>query len=214
MSATTKEKILDVALNVFSEVGYEGTTTREICKRAEVNVAALNYHWGSKEKLWLAACQWAGSQLTTLAKENLDPSDHPREVIEKVLGAVFDHLARDSRSIRIITWASLQADYLDFGMAAENFQPFVQFGMAYFENLAEQGIIADVDYEVILATFWGQFLVAFIDEPGHRVYFGRDYSDPNHVARFRKTLVQSALSVLGLKTPPRRKPAAESDEQA
>src|SRR5690606_29551632 len=45
-SGSTRQRILEVALDVFAEYGFEGTSTREICKRAQVNAAAINYHWG------------------------------------------------------------------------------------------------------------------------------------------------------------------------
>jgi Bacterial regulatory proteins, tetR family len=60
VAGSTKDRILDAAIDEFAVVGFNGTTTRAICLRAGVNGAALNYHWGSKERLWLATCQWAG----------------------------------------------------------------------------------------------------------------------------------------------------------
>ncbi|MEF8748938.1 MAG: TetR/AcrR family transcriptional regulator [Candidatus Accumulibacter propinquus] len=47
----TRERILDVAERLFMENGYEGTSMRVITGAAEVNLAAVNYHFGSKEAL-------------------------------------------------------------------------------------------------------------------------------------------------------------------
>ena len=47
----TKEKILDVAEKLFASTGYKGTSLRMITAAAEVNLAAVNYHFGSKEGL-------------------------------------------------------------------------------------------------------------------------------------------------------------------
>ncbi|MCK5225263.1 MAG: CerR family C-terminal domain-containing protein [Planctomycetes bacterium] len=46
--------LLKAALEVFSEKGYRNTTVAEICSRAKSNVAAVNYHFGSKDKLYAA----------------------------------------------------------------------------------------------------------------------------------------------------------------
>ncbi len=48
----TKEKILSVANQLFAEKGFDGTSIRDIASVAEVNVAAINYHFENKEKLY------------------------------------------------------------------------------------------------------------------------------------------------------------------
>ena len=53
--AATKEKILDVAERLFAERGLETTSIRDITVAAEVNLGAINYHFGTKQKLIVAA---------------------------------------------------------------------------------------------------------------------------------------------------------------
>lgn len=48
---STKSKILDAAEDLFAENGFNGTSLREITSLAEVNLAAVNYHFGSKKEL-------------------------------------------------------------------------------------------------------------------------------------------------------------------
>lgn len=52
--ADTKARILDTAEELFMEHGYEGTSLRRITSSADVNLAAVNYHFGSKEELFQA----------------------------------------------------------------------------------------------------------------------------------------------------------------
>ena len=47
----TKERILDAAERLFAEQGFAGTSLRQITTEAEVNLAAVNYHFHSKESL-------------------------------------------------------------------------------------------------------------------------------------------------------------------
>jgi AcrR family transcriptional regulator len=54
----TKEKILEAASEVFVAHGFKTATVREICKKAGVNIAAINYHFGDKENLYLATLRY------------------------------------------------------------------------------------------------------------------------------------------------------------
>ncbi len=56
-TAGTRRRILDQARVVFVERGFEAATIREICRRAEANVAAVNYYFSSKEELYLAVIE-------------------------------------------------------------------------------------------------------------------------------------------------------------
>jgi AcrR family transcriptional regulator len=49
----TKDRLLAAASELFAERGFQRTTVRDIAARARVNVAAGNYHYGSKRKLYL-----------------------------------------------------------------------------------------------------------------------------------------------------------------
>lgn len=51
----TRSRLLAAAREIFSEQGFQGATVREICRHAEVNLAAVNYHFSSKEALFCAA---------------------------------------------------------------------------------------------------------------------------------------------------------------
>ena len=47
----TKDRILNAAEGLFALQGFSGTSLREVTSRADVNIAAVNYHFGSKENL-------------------------------------------------------------------------------------------------------------------------------------------------------------------
>lgn len=51
----TQQKLLDAAIEAFSENGFKGTSTRDIADRAGVHHPLITYHFKNKEQLWRAA---------------------------------------------------------------------------------------------------------------------------------------------------------------
>jgi TetR/AcrR family transcriptional regulator, regulator of cefoperazone and chloramphenicol sensitivity len=65
-----QKRLLTVASEAFAEKGYREATVSEICERAKSNVAAVNYHFGDKETLYLKA--WRNAFYESL---NVHPPD-------------------------------------------------------------------------------------------------------------------------------------------
>ena len=54
----TRQRLLEAAGEVFAERGFRMATVRDICQRAKANLAAVNYHFGDKERLYAAVLQY------------------------------------------------------------------------------------------------------------------------------------------------------------
>jgi len=59
-----RDRVLEVACEMFAEAGFHGAHFREICKRAGTNVAGICYHFQSKEGLYKAVLMEAGRRLS------------------------------------------------------------------------------------------------------------------------------------------------------
>jgi AcrR family transcriptional regulator len=55
----TRQRLLETAGQIFADRGLHAATVREICKQAGVNIAAINYHFGDKERLYVEAVKFA-----------------------------------------------------------------------------------------------------------------------------------------------------------
>lgn len=51
-TSDTRQRLVQAAIEVFAEKGFEAATVRDICARANANVAAVNYHFGDKKTLY------------------------------------------------------------------------------------------------------------------------------------------------------------------
>jgi AcrR family transcriptional regulator len=103
-SADTKTRILDAAELLFMEHGFEATSLRQLTSAAAVNLAAVNYHFGTKEELFQAVLT---RRLDPMNQERIDLLDRlEREAgakpptCEKILFAMLIpalRLARDEK---------------------------------------------------------------------------------------------------------------------
>ncbi|MEQ8853834.1 CerR family C-terminal domain-containing protein [Gimesia sp.] len=63
--SSTRQKILEVAGQVFAEKGFDRATSKEITELANTNAASVNYYFGSLEELYKAVLHEAASRLIT-----------------------------------------------------------------------------------------------------------------------------------------------------
>jgi AcrR family transcriptional regulator len=91
----TRQQLLDVAGQVFSERGYADATSKEICARAGVNLAAVNYHFGSRDQLYEAVLVEAHHHLLKLEEMQAVASTEadPRAKLRAILTGIVHRAA-------------------------------------------------------------------------------------------------------------------------
>jgi AcrR family transcriptional regulator len=75
--AETRIRLLDAALDVFGKYGFEGATTRQIARDADANLAAIVYHFGSKEALHRAVAEYIAGRILEKTGELLEEAARP-----------------------------------------------------------------------------------------------------------------------------------------
>jgi AcrR family transcriptional regulator len=153
-----KDHILDVAEKVFSELGYDGASTRMISGEAGVNMAMLNYYFGSKEGLYLAVFERKISAFRTLLQNiGNDDSISPWEKME---------LAIDKYVERIITnncFQKLVNREMTLNTRTELSDKMINILMTNvyeFKKIMQEGIDngtfnTDIDLEFTIMTIFG-----------------------------------------------------------
>lgn len=85
-------EILQVAEQLFAEEGFDGTSIRDIAKKANVNIAMISYYFGSKEKMLEALVIYRISdmrlQLESLYNENISPIAKIDRLIELYISRI------------------------------------------------------------------------------------------------------------------------------
>ena len=96
----TRERLLKAACQVFSEKGFRDATVAEISRRADANIAAINYHFGDKKRLYVEAWRTVCEMAMALYPTNLDVSS-PMTVEEMFRDHILSLLNRMTDTSRL-----------------------------------------------------------------------------------------------------------------
>jgi AcrR family transcriptional regulator len=92
----TERRLLEAAGEIFAEFGYRAATVRQICEKAGANIAAVNYHFGDKEKLYLAVLRSVPEAYLEKYPPQLgigaaaSPAEKLRAYVRSLLRRIFD----------------------------------------------------------------------------------------------------------------------------
>lgn len=89
----TRAKLLEAAGQVFAESGFQTATVREICARAGVNIALVNYHFGDKLELYTAVLRHSLGQATNRIMQNApEPGAAPEEALRELIRVMVERI--------------------------------------------------------------------------------------------------------------------------
>jgi len=93
-----REKIIQSATELFIKQGFEGTSVREIATDADVNVALINYYFGSKEKLFESVVEYRAAFLKGIFEDLIHNSAlSPIEKIDIIIDQTIERKFSNSK---------------------------------------------------------------------------------------------------------------------
>jgi AcrR family transcriptional regulator len=136
----TRDRILDIAERLFGERGYESTSLRQVIFEAGVNLAAVHYHFGSKEEL-LDAIVLRGAvplneeRIALLDRYEREASPGPvpvDRVLRALLAPTFEAAERKPQFVKLM--GRLYGEGLMPALVARHFSPQVERFMAAMQR--------------------------------------------------------------------------------
>ena len=173
-----REQILRIAVSLFSNHGFRGTTTKEIATAAGVSEAMVFRHFATKEELYPAildhkACKGSGSfEPELMAAEAIKRKDD-RGVFESLaLGALIHH-DEDPEFQRLLLYSALEKHKL----AQMFFDGFVRkvydFLGGYISARQREGALLEMDPAIVVRSFIGMVMHHSLNnnlwDPQHRL---------------------------------------------
>lgn len=134
----TRRQLLCVASEVFAEKGFRGATIAEICQKAKANTAAANYHFGSKEALYVETWKYAfDKSLKTYPPDGGVAPDAPAE--DRLYGRILSIMRRiidpESHDFDIMHKEMANPTGLLAGIIEESIEPIFQDLVAIIREL-------------------------------------------------------------------------------
>lgn len=159
----SKQRILKVAIKLFAQQGFDGTSIRQICKEAKANICMISYFWGGKKELYNGIIDDLIVRQTEYAKTfldfNLSPSDLDKNGQIKLLNSIID------KFIEFFYSENISKDLLLFLLNAQQNEEFPIKSPAFLYLRKLVGTIfnkPEDDREIILKTL---FIIAQVNSP-------------------------------------------------
>lgn len=165
-SIKTKQKLLDAALEAFSENGFKGTSTRDIAERAGVHHPLITYHFKNKEELWRAAAKYVFRDFVaglTQAQEN-HANDCPKARFAAMIRIYVNYAATHPALHKIILQESSYPNPRLEWLVEKYLQPLSDVAVGHVADLQEKGVMPAADpallYNMIRVSSGGLIALA------------------------------------------------------
>lgn len=134
----TADRIVEAALAVFTEKGFEGASTRQIAARAGVNHGLIPYYFGTKKKLWQAAVDRAFGEMQaeTDALLGADTALTPRERAARMIRGHVRYVASRPEFVRLMYEEGKRRGERMRWIVDRHVQPLYDALLAVFDELA------------------------------------------------------------------------------
>ena len=153
-----KDHILDVAERVFSDLGFDGASTRMISGEAGVNMAMLNYYFGSKEGLFLAVFERKISSFQTLLQNiGSDDSITSWDKLAKCIDNYVERIIVNNCFQKLINRELSMSKRWDL---TDKITQILMVNIIEIKKILDEGVkngsfFADIDVELVIATIFG-----------------------------------------------------------
>lgn len=141
-SIVTQQKLLDAAIQAFSENGFKGTSTRDIAERAGVHHPLITYHFKNKDQLWRAAADRVFGQFTRSLANSLDENKNmnPKERMAAMI-LIYVKYAKSQPALHkvMIQEANYPSERLDW-LIDTHLKRFFDATIGLWKELQELGV--------------------------------------------------------------------------
>lgn len=155
-------QILKVAVSLFSQHGFRGTTTKEIAQASGVSEAMVFRHYANKEELYAAildhkACSGDAVDPETMVADALKRKDD-RAVFEGLAFGALEHHEADPEFQRLLLYSALEGHELAQMFWEKFVRRVYHFLGTYIRERQEDGMFIKIDPAIVVRAFIGMII--------------------------------------------------------
>lgn len=198
----TKDKIIKVALKLFSRDGYNETSIRSLAKEASVNIASINYYFKNKLGLYKACFFTLRQEAQRIAKKlDVTPTsaEEVRNTLEDFTLELIDLYVKDPNLISLVIIELKKTMVLDRSVVQARFLELYLGIEKFFIYLKEKGFISPAtDTHIVASSFYGSIIHAISFDQKRQDQFNISLKEnPEFRKKFAAQLAQ--LYTFGMK---------------
>lgn len=152
---STRERILDAALNIFSLKGYYDTRLDEIVEESRTSKGSIYFHFPNKEKLFIALVDQFADLLERNVKEAIQQEDEGIQRVRAALISVLDTFGKYRRPAKILLVQAVGLGNVFEKKRLEVTDRFAGLIKTYLDEAVAVGDIAAADTDVIAHAWMG-----------------------------------------------------------
>lgn len=152
---TTRDRILDAALNIFSTKGYHDTRMDEIVEESETSKGSIYFHFPNKERLFLALVDQFADLLERRVVEAVEDQQEGMQRVKAALEACLDTFGRYRRPAKILLVQAVGLGSIFERKRIEVNDRFALLIKRYLDEAISVGDIQPVDTEVVSYAWMG-----------------------------------------------------------
>ncbi len=187
--ATSRERILDVALAEFGARGYEGARLQDIAGAAGLSHPTLLYHFESKEGLYAAVIQAATADWATETRRAISVNLQGFEQIASLVEAAFHFFETHADFVRVVRREAIEGGERLGAASAEVLAPFIAQGVSFLERETAAGRLRQHDPLELMALCYAAVFTHFSDAAFRARVLGDDPLAPKGLRRSRDALL-------------------------